>query len=115
MWILKKISLYKWDKDWLSYKKVYRDEVKTSGMIHLFAKFIRKVYKHTWQSLSEITGGRGIVFATGTPISNSMTEMYSIQRYLQYGRLQEMGMGQFDSWASRFGETTTALELAPVL
>lgn len=53
------------------------------------------------------------MFATGTPISNSMTEMYSIQRYLQYDRLQEMGMGQFDSWASRFGETTTALELAP--
>ena len=63
--------------------------------------------------LDEITGGRGIVFATGTPISNSMTEMYSIQRYLQYDRLQEMGMGQFDSWASRFGETVTALELAP--
>lgn len=53
------------------------------------------------------------MFATGTPISNSMTEMYSIQRYLQYDRLQEMGMGQFDSWASRFGETVTALELAP--
>ena len=63
--------------------------------------------------LDEITGGRGIVFATGTPISNSMTEMYSIQRYLQYDRLREMGMGQFDSWASRFGETVTALELAP--
>lgn len=63
--------------------------------------------------LDEITGGRGIVFATGTPISNSITEMYSIQRYLQYDRLQEMGMGQFDSWASRFGETVTALELAP--
>ena len=63
--------------------------------------------------LDENTGGRGIVFATGTPISNSMTEMYSIQRYLQYDRLQEMGMGHFDSWASRFGETTTALELAP--
>lgn len=63
--------------------------------------------------LDEITGGRGIVFATGTPISNSMTEMYSIQRYLQYDCLQEMGMGQFDSWASRFGETVTALELAP--
>ena len=63
--------------------------------------------------LDETTGGRGIVFATGTPISNSMTEMYSIQRYLQYDRLQEMGMGQFVSWASRFGETTTALELAP--
>ena len=63
--------------------------------------------------LDEITKGRGIVFATGTPISNSMTEMYSIQRYLQYDRLQEMGMTHFDSWASRFGETTTALELAP--
>ena len=63
--------------------------------------------------LDEITGGRGIVFATGTPISNSMTEMYSIQRYLQYDRLQSMGMGHFDCWASRFGETVTALELAP--
>ena len=63
--------------------------------------------------LDEITKGRGIVFATGTPISNSMTEMYSIQRYLQYDRLQQMGMTHFDSWASRFGETTTALELAP--
>ena len=63
--------------------------------------------------LDEITKGRGIVFATGTPISNSMTEMYSIQRYLQYDRLQQMGMTHFDSWASRFGETATALELAP--
>ena len=63
--------------------------------------------------LDEITGGRGIVFATGTPISNSMTEMYTIQRYLQFDRLQEMGMNHFDCWASRFGETTTALELAP--
>ena len=65
------------------------------------------------QYLNEITGGRGIVFATGTPISNSMTEMYTIQRYLQYDRLQELGMTHFDCWASRFGETTTALELAP--
>ncbi|MDE7242853.1 MAG: hypothetical protein K2O18_02600, partial [Oscillospiraceae bacterium] len=63
--------------------------------------------------LDEITHGRGIIFATGTPISNSMTEMFSIQRYLQYDRLQEMGMTHFDSWASRFGETVTALELAP--
>lgn len=63
--------------------------------------------------LDELTGNRGVVFATGTPISNSMTEMYTIQRYLQYDRLQEMGMGHFDCWASRFGETTTALELAP--
>ncbi len=63
--------------------------------------------------LDEITHNRGVVFATGTPISNSMTEMFTIQRYLQYDRLQEMGMGHFDCWASRFGETVTALELAP--
>ena len=63
--------------------------------------------------LDEVTGGRGVVFATGTPISNSMTEMYTIQRYLQYDLLQEMGMGHFDCWASRFGETVTAMELAP--
>ena len=63
--------------------------------------------------LDELTHNRGIVMATGTPISNSMTECYTIQRYLQYDRLQEMGMGTFDSWASRFGETVTALELAP--
>ncbi|MDD3228632.1 MAG: SNF2-related protein [Oscillospiraceae bacterium] len=63
--------------------------------------------------LDEVTGGRGIVFATGTPISNSMTEMYTIQRYLQYDRLSELNMLHFDAWASRFGETVTALELAP--
>ena len=63
--------------------------------------------------LDEITGGRGIVFATGTPISNSMTEMYSIQRYLQYDLLIEKGLEHFDCWASFFGETVTALELAP--
>ena len=60
--------------------------------------------------MDELTG---VVFATGTPVSNSMTELYTIQRYLQHDRLQEMGMGHFDCWASRFGETTTALELAP--
>lgn len=63
--------------------------------------------------LDELTGNRGVIFATGTPISNSMTEMFTIHRYLQYDRLQEMSMGHFDCWASRFGETTTALELAP--
>ena len=63
--------------------------------------------------MDELTGGHGVVFATGTPVSNSMTELYTIQRYLQHDRLQEMGMGHFDCWASRFGETTTALELAP--
>ena len=65
------------------------------------------------QYMDEITGGRGIVFATGTPISNSMTEMYTIMRYLQYDRLQELNMLHFDCWASRFGETVTSLELAP--
>ena len=63
--------------------------------------------------MDELTGNRGVVFATGTPISNSMTELYTIQRYLQHDRLQELGMGHFDCWASRFGETVTALELAP--
>ena len=63
--------------------------------------------------LDEITGNRGVVFATGTPISNSITEMYTMQRYLQYDRLREMNMEHFDCWASRFGETATALELAP--
>ena len=65
------------------------------------------------QYLDEITGGKGVVFATGTPISNSMTEMYTIQRYLQYTTLKEHGLEHFDSWASTFGETTTAIELAP--
>src|SRR5699024_7686321 len=62
--------------------------------------------------MDEITGGRGVVFATGTPVSNSMTELYTMQRYLQYDRLQELGMAHFDCWASRFGETVTASQLA---
>ncbi|WP_416337560.1 helicase-related protein [Holdemanella porci] len=65
------------------------------------------------QYLDEITGGKGVVFATGTPISNSMTEMYTIQRYLQYGTLKQHGLEHFDSWASTFGETVSAIELAP--
>ena len=63
--------------------------------------------------MDELTGNRGVVFATGTPVSNSMTELYTMQRYLQYARLEEMHMTHFDCWASRFGETVTALELAP--
>ena len=63
--------------------------------------------------MDEITGNRGVIFATGTPVSNSMTELYTMQRYLQYERLQELSMTHFDCWASRFGETVTALELAP--
>ncbi len=65
------------------------------------------------QYLDEITGGKGVTFATGTPISNSMTELYTNMRYLQYSTLQKLGLGHFDSWASSFGETQTAIELAP--
>ena len=63
--------------------------------------------------LDEITGGRGVVFATGTPVSNSMTELYTVMRYLQYSALQQKKLTHFDCWASTFGETTTAIELAP--
>lgn len=65
------------------------------------------------QYLDEITGEKGITFATGTPVSNSMTELYTMQRYLQYGKLNRMGLGHFDSWASTFGEVVTSIELAP--
>ena len=65
------------------------------------------------QYMDEITGGKGIIFATGTPVSNSMTELYTMMRYLQYGALRERGLTQFDAWASTFGETVTASELAP--
>ncbi len=65
------------------------------------------------QYMDELTDGKGITFATGTPISNSMTELYTNMRYLQYDTLQKMGLGQFDAWASSFGETQTAIELAP--
>ena len=65
--------------------------------------------------MDEITGGKGITFATGTPVSNSMTELYTIMRYLQYDTLMNMGMGHFDSWAATFGETVTAIEFAQVL
>ena len=65
------------------------------------------------QYLDELTGGRGVTFATGTPVSNSMVELYTVMRYLQYGTLQRMGLGHFDSWAASFGETVTAIELSP--
>ena len=65
------------------------------------------------QYMDEITGGRGITFATGTPISNSMVELYTIMRYLQYDTLQKLGLGHFDSWAASFGETVTGIELSP--
>ena len=65
------------------------------------------------QYLDELTNNRGTIFATGTPISNSMVELYTIQRYLQYQVLQEMGLVYFDDWAASFGETVTAIELTP--
>lgn len=65
------------------------------------------------QYMDELTGGRGIVFATGTPVSNSMTELYTMQRYLQYAALRRNNLTHFDAWASTFGETATAIELAP--
>ena len=63
--------------------------------------------------LDELTGGKGCVFATGTPISNTMVELYTMQKYLQYDELQLRGLLNFDAWASTFGETVTAIELAP--
>ena len=65
------------------------------------------------QYLDELTGGKGVIFATGTPVSNSMVELYTMQRYLQYKSLQDRGLQHFDSWASTFGETVSAMELAP--
>lgn len=65
------------------------------------------------QYLDEVTGGRGVTFATGTPVSNSMTELYTIMRYLQYDTLQKLGIGHFDAWAASFGEAVTAIELSP--
>ena len=64
------------------------------------------------QYMDELTGGKGITFATGTPISNSMTELYTNMRYLQYNTLQRLGLGHFDSWAASFGETQTAIDIA---
>ena len=63
--------------------------------------------------MDEITGGKGVVFATGTPVSNTMSELYTMQRYLQYDELKKQGHQNFDSWASTFGETVTAIELSP--
>jgi N12 class adenine-specific DNA methylase len=63
--------------------------------------------------MDELTGNKGTIFATGTPVSNSITEMYTMQRYLQYDKLSAMNLTHFDAWASTFGETTSSIELAP--
>lgn len=67
------------------------------------------------QYLDELTGGKGVIFATGTPVSNSMVELYTMQRYLQYHTLEKNNLQYFDAWASTFGETVTAIEITPVL
>ncbi len=91
---------------------VYSKMRNVSGISQTEAQKSSDLFMKT-QYLDEITGGKGVIFATGTPISNSMVEMYTMQRYLQYKLLTEMGLAHFDSWASTFGETVTALELAP--
>lgn len=65
------------------------------------------------QYMDELTGSKGVVFATGTPVSNSMAELYTMQRYLQGNLLKELGLSHFDAWASQFGETVTSMELKP--
>ena len=90
---------------------LYKNEER-SWAFHLRSTEVFR-YVYEVQIYDEITGGRGIVFATGTPVSNSMSELYTVMRYLQYGTLQKMGLTHFDCWASTFGETTTAIELAP--
>ena len=81
--------------------------------------FLREELEELWtngtldKELDEITGSRGVVFATGTPISNSMAELFTMQRYLQRETLEQHGLSSFDAWASTFGETVTAVELAP--
>ena len=83
-----------------------------AGIAHTEAKKSSDMFAKC-QYINEITGGRGITFATGTPLSNSMTELYTNMRYLQHDTLQELGLGHFDSWAASFGETQTAVELTP--
>lgn len=99
-------------KPYLSLLFLYTKMRNVAGIAQTEAQKSSDMYAKC-QYLDEITGGKGITFATGTPISNSMTELYTNMRYLQYGTLQRLGLGHFDSWASSFGETTTAIELAP--
>ena len=99
-------------KPYLSLLSIFSKINNVSGISGIGSKKAMDMYLKC-RYLDEINDGRGIVFATGTPISNSMTELYTNMRYLQYGTLQRLGLGHFDTWASTFGETTTALELAP--
>ena len=99
-------------KDYLSSLFLYTKMRNVSGIAQTEAQKSSDLFMKC-RYLDEITGGRGVVFATGTPISNSMVELYTIQRYLQMGALQEQGFQHFDAWAANYGETVTAIELAP--
>ncbi len=99
-------------KDYLSSLFLYTKMQNVAGLSTTDAQKSSDMFAKC-RYMDEITGNRGVIFATGTPVSNSMTELYTMQRYLQYAKLDEMGMTHFDCWASRFGETVTALELAP--
>lgn len=99
-------------KDYLSLLFLYTKMRNVAGIAQTEAQKSSDMFAKC-QYLDEITGGKGVTFATGTPISNSMTELYTNMRYLQYGTLQKLGLGHFDAWAASFGETQTAIELAP--
>ena len=99
-------------KDYLSSFAAYSKMRNVGGISQTEAQKSSDLYMKC-RYLDEITGGRGIIFATGTPISNSMVEMYTMQKYLQYNTLKENDLLHFDAWASNFGETVTAIELAP--
>ena len=99
-------------KDYLSSLFLYTKMRNVAGIAQTEAQKSSDMFSKC-QYLDEITGGKGVTFATGTPISNSMTELYTNMRYLQYGTLQKLGLGHFDAWAASFGETQTAIELAP--
>ena len=99
-------------KDYLSSLFLYTKMRNVAGIPQTEAQKSSDMFAKC-QYMDELTGGKGITFATGTPISNSMTELYTNMRYLQYGTLKRLGMTQFDSWAASFGETQTAIELAP--
>ena len=99
-------------KDYLSSFYLYTKMRNVGGIAQTEAQKSSDLFMKC-RYLDEITGGRGTVFATGTPISNSMVELYTIQRYLQYNTLVKNGLQHFDAWASTFGETITAVELTP--
>ena len=99
-------------KDYLSSFAAFTKMHNVSGINQTEAKKSSDLFLKC-RYLDELTDGHGIVFATGTPISNSVVELYTMQRYLQYSTLERYGLLHFDAWASAFGETVTAIELAP--